>query len=67
MSDQLSEAQLEAIRTHVPLKKTGKPEDVAAVFCTSVRVWRTMSRVRYSRKWRTLYVDRMLMALLPWL
>jgi 3-oxoacyl-[acyl-carrier protein] reductase len=29
MSDQLSEAQLEAIRTHVPLKKTGKPEDVA--------------------------------------
>jgi 3-oxoacyl-[acyl-carrier protein] reductase len=30
MTDQLSEAQLEAIRTHVPLKKTGKVEDVAA-------------------------------------
>jgi 3-oxoacyl-[acyl-carrier protein] reductase len=30
MSDQLSEEQLEAIRAHVPLRRTGKPEDVAA-------------------------------------
>jgi 3-oxoacyl-[acyl-carrier protein] reductase len=30
MSDRLTEDQLEAIRTHVPLKRTGKPEDVAA-------------------------------------
>lgn len=30
MSDRLTEDQLEAIRTHVPLKRTGHPEDVAA-------------------------------------
>lgn len=30
MSDQLTEDQLEAIRAHVPLRRTGKPEDVAA-------------------------------------
>jgi 3-oxoacyl-[acyl-carrier protein] reductase len=30
MSDDLTEAQLEAIRSHVPLRRTGKPEDVAA-------------------------------------
>jgi 3-oxoacyl-[acyl-carrier protein] reductase len=30
MSDEMTEAQLEAIRSHVPLRRTGKPEDVAA-------------------------------------
>jgi 3-oxoacyl-[acyl-carrier protein] reductase len=30
MSDDMTEAQLEAIRSHVPLRRTGKPEDVAA-------------------------------------
>jgi 3-oxoacyl-[acyl-carrier protein] reductase len=30
MSSQLSKDQLEAILTHIPLKKTGRPEDVAA-------------------------------------
>jgi 3-oxoacyl-[acyl-carrier protein] reductase len=30
LGDQLHEGQLEAIRTHVPLRKTGEPADVAA-------------------------------------
>ncbi|AFM23752.1 3-oxoacyl-[acyl-carrier-protein] reductase [Desulfomonile tiedjei] len=30
MTDQLTEDQMEAIRSHVPLRRTGKPEDVAA-------------------------------------
>lgn len=30
MTDQLTEDQLESIRSHVPLRRTGKPEDVAA-------------------------------------
>jgi 3-oxoacyl-[acyl-carrier protein] reductase len=30
MSEQLTDGQLEAIRTHVPLRKMGRPEDVAA-------------------------------------
>jgi 3-oxoacyl-[acyl-carrier protein] reductase len=30
MADELTELQLEAIRSHVPLRRTGKPEDVAA-------------------------------------
>jgi 3-oxoacyl-[acyl-carrier protein] reductase len=30
MADELTEAQMEAIRSHVPLRRTGKPEDVAA-------------------------------------
>ncbi len=30
MSDELTEAQLEAIRSHIPLRRSGKPEDVAA-------------------------------------
>jgi 3-oxoacyl-[acyl-carrier protein] reductase len=29
IADELTEAQLEAIRSHVPLRRTGKPEDVA--------------------------------------
>lgn len=30
LSDELTETQLEAIRSHVPLRRIGKPEDVAA-------------------------------------
>jgi 3-oxoacyl-[acyl-carrier protein] reductase len=30
MTDQLTEDQLESIRSHVPLRRTGKPEEVAA-------------------------------------
>ncbi len=30
MSDDLNESQVEAIRTHVPLRRMGRPEDVAA-------------------------------------